>query len=706
MRLASRLILAIACAGLLGTSITPPVSAQTMPAPAPSVPPTVSSDTALVGYAAGPSVAAELAAEKTLMGVPSADAAMEIERNLSSVPHRATTEADHKTALYVQARLEKDGFTTHIKEYDVEFTGPIEQHLDLVSPTPRSFDLVEGTPGHHSKWEIMAGPPFLEESGDGDVTGPLVYVNTAGKSDLAELDAKHVSLKGAVAMVRLSAGGSILSGFDPKYVAYNELQKRGVVGIIEFMEPGTTGYGGGAMWPNGNFKNTNMAERMGGMSPRGFLSTAPGDPTIPGHAPIIGAAHKDWNDIPHSTMPELSITQANARVLLAGMTGQVVPQSWHPMFEFVQHYGGNERVRVRTKFERKVKPIWLVFGDMKGSELPDSVVMIGSHRDAMTFGAIDPGSGTTVLLQDADAYAALAKTGWKPKRTIEFASWDGHELGLFGSAALIYEYGPDLRKQLFQYINTDQLTTGDPFVVSASPGLFAFMKQIIDIVPSRDGSMLGMRDQKDQPLLNAMGGGSDHQNFAYMLGIPSTSNGYYGPFGAHHTAEDNIDGLPTYDPGMKEAVITAQVTGIQGMRAANATVSPLRIEEIPTQLLKDLMPLQVAAFQATEGAVTLSDLRTALVAYKAAAHDTDVAMQHAEAAGDTAMMQGLATKEQASRDAFFMPDGLLENPYYHTIDRVFTSFPEIVFAGPDMATAAKAVGRAIAAVTAATAALK
>ena len=96
--------------------------------------------------------------------------------------------------------------------------------------------------------------------------------------------------------------------------------------------------------------------------------------------------------------------------------------------------------------------------------------MIGSHRDAMTFGAIDPGSGTTVLLQDADAFHALAQQGWKPKRTVEIVSWDGHELGLYGSAALIYENGPQLRKDVFQYINTDQLTTGNPFVVSAFAG--------------------------------------------------------------------------------------------------------------------------------------------------------------------------------------------------------------------------------------------
>jgi N-acetylated-alpha-linked acidic dipeptidase len=688
-----RRILASACVLALACALAAPGAAQ-MPPPA------------LVGWAAGPAVAIELNAEKTMMAVPSAANAMEIERHLSSVPHRAGSAADYATALYVQRRLEDDGFTTRIQEYAVEFTGPLEQSLTLLSPHRVNFDLLEGTPGHHTKWEIMAGQPFLEDSGDGDVTGPVVYVDTASKDDMAEIDAEHVSLKGAIVLVRLSApGGGGIRAIDPSYIAYNELRKRGVAGILEFMDPAVSGYGGGAMWPNGNFKNTNMAERMGGLSPRGFLSYPPGDPTSPGRAPVVGAPHLSWEQIPHATIPELSITQQTARTLLAGLDGKVVPQSWHPMFEFVQHFGGNEIVRVHVKFERELKKIWLVFGDMKGSEQPNSIVMIGSHRDAMTFGAIDPGSGTTVLLQDADGFHALAQQGWIPKRTIEIASWDGHELGLYGSAAYIYQYGPQLRKNLFQYINTDQLTTGDPFVVSASPGLYAFMKQICDVVPAADGKgMLGMRDQRERPLLNPIVGGSDHQNFAYMLGVLSTSNGYYGPFGAHHTAEDNLDGLRTYDPGMREAVVTAQVTGIQAMRAANATVVPLRIEEIPAQMLEDLLPLQVTTLERTNGAVTLGELRAALDAFRAQAHQTDLAMEEAEAKDDVGAMQALAAREQASRDAFFTEDGLLQNAYYHTIDRVYTSFPEIVFARrPEMLQ--KALARMLAAIKNATAAL-
>ena len=671
-------------------------------------PPTVSSDSALVGWAAGPAIATEFKYEHQLMGVPSASNAMDIERHLSSVPHRAGSAADYATAMYVQKRLAQDGFSTRIQKYQVEFTGPLEQSLAVVAPTKHEFDLIEGVPGHHTKWEEMAGPPFLEDSGDGTVTGPVVYVNGAAKDDMDELDADHVNLKGAIVVIRLGAPGTGgIRGFDPSYNAYNELKKRGVVGILEFMDPATSGFGGGAMWPDGNYKNMNMAERMSGLSPASFLTSLPGDPTLPGKAPIVGVPHLSWNQIPHATMPEMSITQNTARVLLEGMTGKVVPQSWHPMYEFVQHFGGNQTVRLHTKYERELKTIWLVFGDMKGTTDPDSIVMIGSHRDAMTFGAIDPGSGTTVLLQDADAFHKLAQAGWKPKRTIEFASWDGHELGLFGSAAYIDQYGDALRKNMFQYINTDQLTTGDPFVISASPGLFAFMQQICDVVPSANSTqVLGKRDQRTRPLMNPISGGSDHQNFAYMLGIPSTSNGYYGPFGAHHTAEDNLDGLRTYDPGMREAVITAQVTGIQAMRAASADVSPLRVEEIPDQLLKDVGPIQAQAVIMTGGKETLGAMHDTIVAYKTAAHATDVAMAAAEASGNVATMQQLAAKEQASRDAFYDPDGLLENKGYRTLDRVYTSFPEIVFAGNDHAKAAQAVKRMVDALQKATAALQ
>ncbi|HET7814260.1 MAG TPA: M28 family peptidase [Candidatus Baltobacteraceae bacterium] len=656
----------------------------------------------IVGWAQGPAVAQELRYEHLMMNVPSPSRAMEIESHISLLPHRAGTPADYNTAKFVEARLKADGFQTRVVPYSVWFTHPIEQRLEIVSPKHVAFDLLEGT-APHTKWEKLAGPAFLENSGDGNVTGPVYYINAGSKDDFQKLDDMGVNLRGAVVIVRLGGGGGGARAFDPSFNQYKAMQQRGVAAVLEFMDPATSGYGGGEMWPRGNYKNTHMAERMSGPSPAkgAFQGAPPGDFTLPGQAPIPGVKHLAFSSLPHATIPEMSITQATARALLAGLGGKAVPQDWHPMFEFVQHVGGNERAHVVVKMTRHLTTIWNVFGQIKGSEQPDSIVMIGSHRDAMTFGAIDPGSGTTVMMQDADALHKLMQNGYHPKRTIEIASWDGHELGLWGSASYIFQYGPELRKNVFQYINTDQLTTGNPFVISASPGLWAFIKQTADAVKGPDGLPLSAHDSKERPLLNPTGGGSDHQNFAYILGIPSSSNGYYGAFGAHHTAEDNVDGLRTYDPGMHEAVATAQQTLIQAMRAAGATVSPLRVAEMPAQFVKDLPALEAA----TMGKVDTSALSAALKAFAASAAATDKAMEAAETSGNTAAMQKLAAQEQSARDAFYVPDGLSFNKYYHTMDRVLAAFPEVTFAGPDPKAQQAAVDRLTAAVKAATVAL-
>lgn len=660
--------------------------------------------TGIIGWAQSPQIAQELRYEQMMMRIPSAARAMEMERHISSVPHRAGTPADYATAKFVQARLQADGFTTRVVPYRVWFTHPVVQRLEMTSPKHVAYDLLEGT-APHTKWEKLAGPAFLENSGDGDVTGPVYYINGGSKADFATLDEMGVNLRGAVVIVRLGApgGGGLARGFDPSFNSYRAMQERGVAAVLEFMDPATSGYGGGAMWPNGNYKNTNMAERMSGPSPAHstFQGAAPGDPTLPGHAPVMAATHLSYAKLAHATIPEMSITQSVARSLLAALGGKTVPQDWHPMFEFVQHVGGNERAHVVVKMTRHLTTIWNVFGDIKGSTMPNSIVMIGSHRDAMTFGAIDPGSGTTVMMQDADALKMLMQNGYRPARTIEIASWDGHELGLWGSASYIYQFGPQLRGSIFQYINTDQLTTGPPFIISATTGLWAFIKQSADAVRGIDGLPLTAHDTKREPLLNPMTGGSDHQNFGYMLGIPSSSNGFYGAFGAHHTAEDNLDGLRTYDPGMKQAVAMAQQTLIQAMRAAGATVSPLRMSEMAAQLQKDFPMVSLV----TMGKANTTELAAALTSFSASAAAADAAMAAAEASGDKAAMQKLAAREQAARNAFFSENGLTFNAYYHTMDRLFVSYPEVVFAGANPLAQQSAIDRMTAAVNSAAKAL-
>ena len=63
----------------------------------------------------------------------------------------------------------------------------------------------------------------------------------------------------------------------------------------------------------------------------------------------------------------------------------------------------------------------------------DRYILIGNHRDAWVFGAIDPTSGTAVLMELSRAFGVMLKQGWRPRRTIIFCSWGSEEYGLIGS---------------------------------------------------------------------------------------------------------------------------------------------------------------------------------------------------------------------------------------------------------------------------------
>jgi N-acetylated-alpha-linked acidic dipeptidase len=327
--------------------------------------------------------------------------------------------------------------------------------------------------------------------------------------------------------------------------------------------------------------------------------------------------------------------------------------------------------------ERKLVTIWVVIGTMEGATKPHEFVMIGSHRDAQTFGAIDPGSGTTVMMQDADAFKKLHDAGWRPSRSIEIASWDGHELGLWGSISLAYAHQDFLRKHVVQYINTDQLTNGPPFVASMSPELWAFGREIASYVKGPDSKPLIAVDTPKKPVTVPPGGGSDHQTFIYWLGIPSSTTGFYGHFGAHHSAEDNIEGIKTYDPGMKEAVAMAQFTGVQAMRAAGAVEMPLRLTDVATQLVKDI---DAAKKLDQYDGIDLSALRDKATAYEVAAKAFDARLLAAERSGDPSTLDTLEKKAMIARDSFWMPDGLTYNKYWHTIDRNVIPLPELNYA--------------------------
>ena len=385
----------------------------------------------LVGWPSGNRVRTERRWEDRFVTYPSAGNALDIEKHLSSVLHRAGSAADYATAVFFSDRLKADGFEARFETFEVTVTGPLDQRLELVSPRAQALDLLEGAPGNHTEYEKMAGPAFQQNSGDGDITAQLFYINGGSVEDWKAFDEMHVTMpSGSIVIERLGAGGF---SRDPRAGSrdWEELVKHHVGGVIRYYDPRGDGFVKGEVWPKGPYKNEYMAERTGGPAPGFGAIKPPGDPTLPGEAPLPGKKHLDWQTAVPVPFPEMIVTQSVARQLLASLDGPAVPETWHDGFEMVEHVGGGgASAHMVVRMERKVVTIWNVIGTLRGTTKPDEIVTIGSHRDAMTFGAIDPGSGSTVMLQIADGFKKLTDAGWRPDRTIQIKSWDGHELGL------------------------------------------------------------------------------------------------------------------------------------------------------------------------------------------------------------------------------------------------------------------------------------
>ncbi len=210
-----------------------------------------------------------------------------------------------------------------------------------------------------------------------------------------------------------------------------------------------------------------------------------------------------------------------------------------------------------------------------------------------------------------------------------------------------------------------------------SPELWAFGREVASYVKGLDGKPIIAGENPRDPAFRSPGGGSDHMTFIYWLGVPASSAGYYGHFGAHHSAEDNLDGIKTYNPGFLEAISMTQYTGVQAMRAAGAARMPLRLTEVTSLLLSDLESAKKAPQYA---GVDFGALQARLRAYRTAALAFDAKLQEAERSGDASRLDALEAKAAEARDVFWTPDGYSYNKYWHTIDRYTSAFPELNFA--------------------------
>ncbi len=536
--------------------------------------------------------AAERRWEEKFRAVPGPSSAREHLRKLTAEPHVAGTKEDYATAIYVRDRIRSYGIASELKEYEVLLPYPKQPAVvELVRPQRTRLAVKEPPIAEDpSSSNPRIIPLFNGYSASGDVTAPLVYVNYGLPPDYEALKKLGVDVTGKIAIARY---GNSFRGVKAKVA-----QDHGAVGLIIYSDPADDGYAQGDVYPKGPWRPAGSAQR-GSVQ---FLSNAPGDPLTPGKPAIPGVARLKREEV--TTLPRIPVqplSYGDAKQLLEPLRGAVRPKGFQGGLPFPYHVGGTEYVQVhlKTSMDYQIRKIWDVISRIDGDEEKDRWVIMGNHRDAWVFGAVDPNSGTTAMLEAARGFGELLKQGWKPRRTIVLGSWDGEEYGLLGSTEWVEENAAELKEKAVAYLNVDSAVSGANFGASSVPSMWKLIRGATrDVKDPKSGLSVYQRWQdrareqqpdpeiasaeagSNKPIAEArigpLGSGSDFTPFLQHLGVPASDMGFGGDYGVYHSAYDSFYWMSRFgDPDFVYHVAAAQLWGTVAMRLADAAGVPL-----------------------------------------------------------------------------------------------------------------------------------
>jgi N-acetylated-alpha-linked acidic dipeptidase len=515
-------------------------------------------------------------------------------QTLAAGPNHVGAPHNRENAEYVRDLFREWGWKAEIERFDVLYPTPKRTSLEMVAPTAFKAALAEPpVAGDASTAKPGALPPYNIYGADGDVTAKLVYVNQGMPDDYAELARRGVEVKGKIVIARYGGGWR---GLKPK-LAY----EHGAVGCLIYSDPKNDGYGVGETYPEGGWRPPEGVQR-GSVADMPIYS---GDPLTPG----VGAT-KDAKRLPLAEaktllkIPVMPISYADAKPLLEALAGPVAPEAWRGALPITYRIGpGPARVHMTIESEWSLKTLYNVIAKIGGTEHPDEWIVRGNHRDGWTFGAWDPLSGHVAELAEAKAIGALLEGGWKPRRTIVYASWDGEEAGLLGSTEWAEAHANELRKKAVLYLNSDTNTRGF-LQAGGSHSLQRFVNEVAADVPDPQTKVTvrerlraqlrvaGYGEAKDEDRrkaakvagggdipLDALGSGSDFTPFMQHLGIASLDLSYGGEDdqgGVYHSLYDTFEHYLRFgDPDFAYGVAEAKTAGRTVLRMANAPVLPL-----------------------------------------------------------------------------------------------------------------------------------
>jgi N-acetylated-alpha-linked acidic dipeptidase len=632
--------------------------------------PTVGAAQGLAGYSPA-GAARQRSLEQFLDSVVQPSRVREDSRTLASSPHVAGTPAQARTANYVLQQLAAAGFDTMRVSFRAYIPYQDSAIVELVAPTHRRFQLEESPLREDPATQGKIWPAMNGYSGIGDVTGDVVYANFGLPSDYATLDSMGVSVRGRIVLARY--------GRSFRGIKAREAEARGAAALLLYSDPQDDGYFVGPTYPNGPM-------RPGDSPQRGSVdNTDPGDASTPGWPSGPDARRLPQDSIPGPRIPVIPLGYRNAQALLQPLGGAEVPQAWQGGLPLRYRIGpGGVRVRVAVwaqRGEQAYKTLTNTIAVLRGTERPDRWVLAGGHRDAWGPGAADNVSGVTTILEAGRAIGAAAAAGYRPKRTIILATWDGEEWGLVGSQEWVEMVQDSLRQRAVAYLNFDMSAFGRRFHASGTASLWALLRDLaVDSRQPGDSISVYTAWRRDTRLADTasvrigdLGGGSDFSGFYNYLGIPAAEFGFGGRYGAYHSAYDTFTWMDRFgDPGFLSGAAAASMAAVGLTRLANAELLPYDYAEFARALAGMVTDRrrEAEAHKVTLAGWAGMDSAVAQLMDAGARYDDvlrALSTLHGRRGPSAAELDAANDSLRVTEQAFVRPGGIPGRPYYQNI---------------------------------------
>lgn len=629
---------------------------------------------------------------------------MQIQENLkelTKVPHMATTAGDEQTVQLMLKRWQdpETGLDEAWREeYMVYLSFPDSKNpnkVTVVSPTDAVLYTAREkeksyTPDQDDPEVVQ---PYAAYSPAGQATGKLVYANQGKPSDYQELN-KTMDLSGTIAITRYGGASRAAKAINAAPF--------GIAGVLVYTDPLDIN--------DGLMSDTNETYPFSWYMPpsgveRGSFNSHYGDlrtPYLAAKDETYRIPAEDITGLP--PIPIQPIGFEDAYALICELGGQAAPQEWHGAFNCTYNVGGpgfKETSRFNSSdvkmdifnFE-ELRNSSNVMGVIRGSVEPDRYVIYGNHRDSWVHGAIDPSSGTSVMLELTRVLGRMVKQGkWRPRRSIIFGSWGAEEFGLIGSAEYTEQYFAKLSERTVAYINVDiavfaNATLRASGMPSVQNVIFKAAKQVnaagLDSTSVYDNWIKhSNRTSPEHGLIPSMGylsgAGSDYAAFVHYLGITSMDISYTYDrsktkariYPAYHTAYDTFDYASKYiDPGFVSHQTVARTAGNVLIRLADSLVLPLNCSDY-AEILEDYLNTAVTLYQQqlqTKG-ISMEPLKRAVASFRSATSHLNQVIHSSELANETPLKvrrinDQLMLLDRAFLDPLAFPD---KYAYRHVI---------------------------------------